>query len=266
VWVLASSLLFIIHHKMRIVSQILEILLAMSGVVLRRMTVLRTLSILVSLAVYWYCSRVNSFALAAWYFAAATLIHYVLLVGMFRPNGWSVWCIKRFGEEKGFRYYEAWMSFAFFHNGVSTALMCAATQGTLWHYVPEAMTATVPAKVSEAVLMSLGIALSCIGLPVKVWATLVVGIDTYYYRDLFLRRPLCAFKAAGPYRYLKNPMYGVGHLHGYGTALVSASLPGLVIVAYNQACVWLFYRYIERPHVRNIFAQNLDSLSVSNEV
>jgi hypothetical protein len=50
-------------------------------------------------------------------------------------------------------------------------------------------------------------------------------------------------------------MYGVGHLHGYGSALVSASLLGLVLVAINQACVWLFYWTVEKPHIEAVYGQ-----------
>jgi protein-S-isoprenylcysteine O-methyltransferase Ste14 len=232
---------------------ILEILLAMSGVVVRRMTWLRTSSILASLAVYWYCLQINTFTLAVWYFALATLIHYVLLFGMFTETRfsapWSKFLIQRFGEEQGFRIYEAWMAFVFFHNGASTSLMVSAStnQGL------ELLLAIVPMWLVQG----LAILLSCIGLPVKVWATAIVGIDTYYYRDLFLRRSEGDFKVQGPYKIFQNPMYGVGHLHGYGTALVAASLPGLVIVALNQACVWLFYLTVEKPHVEKVYQKAL---------
>jgi hypothetical protein len=51
-------------------------------------------------------------------------------------------------------------------------------------------------------------------------------------------------------------MYGVGHLHGYGSALLAGSLMGLVMVALNQACVWLFYWTIERPFVAEMYKTN----------
>jgi protein-S-isoprenylcysteine O-methyltransferase Ste14 len=88
-----------------------------------------------------------------------------------------------------------------------------------------------------------------------VWATDIVGIDTYYYRDLFLRRPVGEFRVAGPYKVFRNPMYGVGHLHGYGSALVSASLLGLVLVAINQTCVWMFYWTVEKPHIEAVYGK-----------
>jgi hypothetical protein len=233
------------------IAHIIEIVLAMSGVVVRRMTVLRGASILASLAVYVYCLHLNSFTLAVWYFACATLIHYVLLFGMFSGSTWSKWLIARFGEERGFRIYEAWMAFVFFHNGASTSLVCSASATSDMAWMP------------AWVLQASGIALSCVGLPIKIWATATVGIDTYYYRDLFLRRSLGEFTVTGPYQFFANPMYGVGHLHGYGTALVAASLPGLVIVALNQALVWIFYLTVEKPHVENVFQESLHNAASS---
>lgn len=222
---------------------VLEILLAMSGVVLRRMTIARGASFLVSLGIYLWAMQNNSRTVAIWYFALATFLHYVVLFGFFAKGGWSAWFIRRYGEEEGFKRCEAVMTLVFFHNGASTALVCAASAGVLTNYAPAEW------------LTLCGIACSCVGLPIKIWATAIVGIDTYYYRDLFLRRPVGEFRVAGPYKVFRNPMYGVGHLHGYGSALLAASDMGLVMVALNQALVWAFYWTVEKPHIEEVFAE-----------
>jgi hypothetical protein len=54
-------------------TQLVEILLAMSGVVVRRMTIARAASILLSLALYLWLTHINSVTVAVWYFAGATL-------------------------------------------------------------------------------------------------------------------------------------------------------------------------------------------------
>jgi protein-S-isoprenylcysteine O-methyltransferase Ste14 len=227
-----------------ILRDVVEIVLAMSGIILRRLTVLRVASILASLAVYqFYLLPRATLELALWYFGFATLIHYVLLFGIFARtnNNWAKRLITRFGEERGFLIYEALMAFVFCHNGLSVGLLCADALRAGLDFMP------------QWALWTLGLSFSAIGFPVKIWATRVVGLDTYYYKDLFLRRPVAEFKVAGPYKVLDNPMYGVGHLHGYGVAIVSGSLVGLCAVALNQLCIWTFYLLIEKPHVREVY-------------
>jgi protein-S-isoprenylcysteine O-methyltransferase Ste14 len=231
-----------------------EIVLAMSGIIVRRLTVLRIVSILGSFAFYYAVLLRNaSLSWALWYFAFATVIHYVLLFGIFARNkeSWSQLLIRRYGEERGFLIYEALMAFVFCHNGLSTGFVCTATANTGLEFIPALLPLTTTQQ--AYVLPTIGICCSLIGFPVKIWATRVVGIDTYYYKDLFLRRPVAEFKVAGPYKWLDNPMYGVGHLHGYGVALISGSLVGVLAVAFNQLCIWSFYFLIEKPHIIEVY-------------
>jgi protein-S-isoprenylcysteine O-methyltransferase Ste14 len=228
---------------MKLVRDVVEILLAMSGIVVRRLQVMTVLALGVSFAVYYLVLVPQAnLTWAVWYFVWATVVHYMLLFGVFArtDNNWAKRLINRYGEERGYALYETWMGFVFCHNGLSTGYICAASPVGL-EFVP------------AAVLPAVGIACSLIGLPIKVWATRVVGIDTYYYKDLFLRRPVSEFKVEGPYRFLNNPMYGVGHLHGYGVALLSGSLAGIVAVAFNQLCIWTFYFLVEKPHIHEMY-------------
>jgi protein-S-isoprenylcysteine O-methyltransferase Ste14 len=234
------------QRAIHVIKDVIEIVLAMSGILLRRLTVLRVAAALASLAFYqFYLVPRSNLRWALWYFAFATLIHYVLLFGVFARNkqqSWSQWLIERYGEERGFVLYEGLMAFVFCHNGLSTGYVCTVTGGL--------------ESVPTWALWVIGLSLSLVGFPVKIWATRVVGLDTYYYKDLFLRRPVAEFKVAGPYKVLNNPMYGVGHLHGYGVAVMSGSLLGLLAVAFNQACIWTFYFLIEKPHIHDVYGQH----------
>ena len=80
--------------------------------------------------------------------------------------------------------------------------------------------------VPAPLVLAAGVALFVVGLVVKLWATLTVGVDVYYFRDMFLGRPLATACDGGPYRFLRNPMYSLGQLQGYGYALLYGSLPG----------------------------------------
>jgi len=225
------------------VRDVVEILLGMNGIILRRLTALRlgSIALLVGLHYALLAPRPR-FWWAIAFFAAATVIHYVLLFGMFargpREN-WAQALIRRYGEEGGFARGEALLALVFCLNGLSTGYICSVTGGL--EFVPRPLA------------IGLGVILFAFGVTVKVWATRIVSLDTYYYRDMFLGRPVGGFKAAGPYRVFQNPMYGVGHLHAYGLALVAGSLPGLIAVAFNQACIWAFYFLVEAPHVYEIY-------------
>jgi protein-S-isoprenylcysteine O-methyltransferase Ste14 len=236
-----------LKNARNVVKDVIEIMLAMSGIILlHRLTVVHIVSVTASLVFYqFYLVPRSSVVWALWYFAFATTIHYVLLFGVFaRDNerSWAQMLINRYGEERGFVLYESLMAFVFCHNGLSTGYVCTVVGGL--EFLP------------VWALWTIGLSLSLVGFPVKIWATRVVGLDTYYYKDLFLRRPVSEFKVAGPYKVLKNPMYGVGHLHGYGVAVMSGSLLGLLAVAFNQICIWTFYFLIEKPHIHDVYKQH----------
>ena len=222
-------------------------LLGMNGIVPGQMTAARWAAILGSYAFYYLVlTRHTSVAWAAGYFTAATLLHYGYLFGMFRTGGWSL-ALRRGGEEHGHRVHTAWMAFAFCHNALSTGFICVATSGLplFGLAVPDPGT---------FIRDSLAIGLVVLGLGIKIWTTLIVGLDAYYYRDLFLGRRERSMCAVGPYRWFRNPMYTVGHLQAYGLALFTASAWGLAAVALNQALVLIFNAAIEQPHVRRMRA------------
>jgi protein-S-isoprenylcysteine O-methyltransferase Ste14 len=226
-------------------SKLTETVLAMAGILVRRLTALHALATGLSLVTYqFFLLPRSNLQWAIWYFAFATVIHYILLFGIFarnRKRSWAQWLINRYGEEKGFVVFEMLMAFVFCHNGLSSAYICSVAGGL--------------ESIPTWFLLATGVLFSLIGFSVKLWATMVVGIDTYYYKDLFWRRAVSDFKVAGPYRVFKNPMYGIGHLHAYGIAMMSGSLAGLIAVAFNQACIWSFYLLIEKPHVHEMYGE-----------
>ena len=100
------------------------------------------------------------------------------------------------------------------------------------------------------VLGSIGI---LIGFIINIWSAMLIGTDVYYYKDLFLGRPVCGIIKKGPYKYLSNPMYGVGQFNGYGTALLSFSLVGVFAMGMNQMMMFLFFYNVEKPHINKFF-------------
>jgi protein-S-isoprenylcysteine O-methyltransferase Ste14 len=127
-----------------------------------------------------------------------------------------------------------------YHDGIAFVAVCLVTRGTLDLPLPLAW------RLAGAALVALGVA-------VKLWAAATLGADGYYWRDFFEREPRPAPTIAGPYRWLKNPMYTLGYVQTYGLALLVASLPGLVAAVFSQGAIVVFYRLVERPHYQRLY-------------
>lgn len=153
--------------------------------------------------------------------ARAALVHYVSSLLFYYAGNTIILAsglprrlIQRYGEERAYRGYETLLALMFVNQGLGLGAMCALGPGS-----------ELPIRASVA--HAIGAMAFAIGLVVKVWATLVLGLDVYYYRDMFLGRPVTEFEASGPYKVFRNPMYGVGQLHAYGYALLCRSATGL---------------------------------------
>ncbi len=149
--------------------------------------------------------------------------------------------IARLGEKRAFRAYETLAGLMFLNQGLGVGCMAAL-------HIPRWEQA-LPAPL----VLAAGLTLFVAGLVVKLWATLTVGVDAYYFRDMFLSRPLAPACGGGPYRFLRNPMYSVGQLQGYGYALLYGSFPGVAAAAAGHLLIYAFYLAAERPFVRSTY-------------
>jgi len=96
-----------------------------------------------------------------------------------------------------------------------------------------------------------GAALFALGVGVKLWANATLPPGSYHWRSFF--DPSAAsgeLTNAGPYRWLRHPMYTVGYAHAYGFALALGSIEGLFAAAGAQAAILLLNAVVERPHLR----------------
>jgi protein-S-isoprenylcysteine O-methyltransferase Ste14 len=171
------------------------------------------------------------------YFVVTLVLYYggnSLILGSRAPE----WAVRRLGERKAWRAYESVLGIMFLNQGLGVGCMTALVLPGL----------RLP--VGAAWVRGVGLAVFLVGLGVKWWATWIAGADAFYYKDLFLRRPGVEFVKRGPYRFLRNPMYGVGQLQGYGYALMASSPLGLLAAAVGQALIYVFFFAVERPFVR----------------
>jgi protein-S-isoprenylcysteine O-methyltransferase Ste14 len=219
-------------------------ILAISGFVVGHMTPVRVLLVGASLAFTTFVLPSSTdVSVSVGYFAFTTLFYLVLIYSVLPHKGRRLQWIKQKGEEQAFRGFEGWLAFAFFHNaaGLTHLSQCTANTG-FWGDVP------------LAVLLVLSGTLFLVGLGTKIWSALVVGVPIYYWKDMFLGRPVGEFVVSGPYKYLNNPMYGIGQLQVYGIALYYNSSYGLISAVVNQLLVFSFYYLVERPFIERVYS------------
>jgi protein-S-isoprenylcysteine O-methyltransferase Ste14 len=157
-----------------------------------------------------------------------------LIVG----TGLSQRMIERFGEERAVGTFTPVMGIVFQHQALAQGAVIDCWIGSM---------GLVPMW-----LMPSGFLLIFIGTGVKLWATHATSLDVYYYVDMFRGDEAGVdgeLVRTGPFRWFRNPMYGVGNLQGYGSAMIVASWPGLLVAGAYHVTLYAFYFAFERPFV-----------------
>ena len=166
----------------------------------------------------------------------ASRLAYVLYVGLtLKRQDRTGYVTRRHGVEAGFRRFRRAAAFVMANDAVSLAVLCLVSWDTLHLGLPRGLP------------IAIGAVLALVGVATKIWAAATLG-DGYYWQNFFRPADRIAPKAAGPYRWLKNPMYTVGYLPVYGMALVASSAFGLVAALFDQIAILTFYHLVEKPH------------------
>ena len=166
----------------------------------------------------------------------ASRLAYVLYVGLtLHRQDRTAYLTRRYGAEAGFRRFRRAATFVMANDAVSFVVLCLVGANTLHVGLPRGLEITV------------GAALALVGVAMKMWAAATLG-DGYYWHNFFTPADRIVPKAAGPYRWLKNPMYTVGYLPSYGLALATASALGLIAALFDQCAILTFYHLVEKPH------------------
>ena len=188
-------------------------------------------------------------------YSVASRLAYVLYIGLALRRA-DAEPVSRDAAAPAYARFRRRAALLMYHDGVAFVAVCVLTRGTLDLAVPLAWRLT-------------GAGLVVLGVAVKLWAAATLGADGYYWRDFFELETRPAPTIAGPYRWLRNPMYTVGYVQTYGLALLVGSLPGLVAAVFSQSAIVAFYRLVERPHYQRLYggvaATTARRLSTSRE-
>lgn len=220
------------------------LLISMAGFVPKNATVPRILAIGTSVAFLVWLSLYHSGSavLGVSYFAVSEILYVGFIFLVLSAGGRRLRFIRRRESgEKGYLEFEAILGFLFFHNAASMGFIASSSPGNLAGFMNGGMLVVI------AGLMALT------GLVVKIWSAKVVSIEIYYWKDMFLGKKICEFVETGPYKFLSNPMYGIGQLQAYAVALWYGSPAGLAAAFINQALIFTFYFTVEKKFIRRVY-------------
>jgi protein-S-isoprenylcysteine O-methyltransferase Ste14 len=212
----------------------------MAGVFFTRLTPLRVAvsSIVVSFATLSFSRGLDETpAFALFTFVVTLVARHAFMFASFTQTGIARSLKARLGSEFGFSVYESALTLLSFAQRLSFVRLLLLTSND-------------PSGPLEMLGMSSGVAFFAIGVGTSVWATRIVGLDTYHYRDLYSGPRYVQLEFRGPYATLANPMYGAGQLAAYGAALMFLSPLGILAAGLHQVLLYAFNAAVEQPHLR----------------
>ena len=220
----------------------------MAGYVPKNATLIRTVIMASSLAfaIYLVKHQPNNADLALLYFILSEVFYLGFITIVLSKNGFRHWFIRKWGDEnEAYLVFEAILGFLFFHNAGSIGYMASSSQGDLFHFI------------QRDILLIITALMFIIGFAIKISAAKIVTIEIYYWKDMFLGRKISDFVVTGPYKYFSNPMYGIGQLQAYATAIWYGSKYGLAAAVLNQLLIFSFYYLVEKKFIKRVYKKNI---------
>jgi len=237
-----------LHNLLKEIYHYFIILISMAGFVPKNATTSRVIVMAISLsfAIYLGNFHPNNSDLAIFYFLFSEVFYVGFLMFVLSKNGLRLWFIRKWGNENnGYLTYEAILGFLFFHNAISIGYIASSSPDSLFQFVH---------KDFLAVIVSI---MFIIGLTIKISAAKIVTIEIYYLKDMFLGKKISDFVVTGPYKYLSNPMYGIGQLQAYATAIWYGSKYGLMAAILNQVLIFTFYYLVEKKFIQRVYQKTI---------
>ncbi len=233
-----------ITNLIKRVNHLFVLLISMAGYVPKNATIFRTIALLSSLIFAFYLSRYQSgnFDLAILYFVLSEVCYLSFITIVLSENGLRHWFTRRWSNEnEGYLAYETVLGFLFFHNAASIGYFSSSSPGSLFPFI------------QNDFLFIIVVILFITGFTIKIWAAKVVGIGIYYWKDMFLGKKISDFVVTGPYKFFNNPMYGIGQIPTYATAIWYGSKYGLIVAFLNQFLIFMFFYLVEKKFIKRVY-------------
>jgi hypothetical protein len=228
----------------RTLLHIVYVVLSMSGWRLDHLNIPWVLGGVLSLATGQLLITLDNPVLSISYYLCSLLFYY-LGNTLFLMSKMPARLVAKHGEDRAYRVYEITLALMFINQGLGVGCIGALKLGPSW---------ALPGPTTLHLVV--GGVFCAIGMVVKTWATVLVGVDVYYYRDMFLNRPVSEFVRSGPYKVFTNPMYGIGQLHAYGIAiLLYRSVNGVIAAAICHTLIYVFCFVAEKPFIRRMYLE-----------
>jgi len=224
------------------------LLISIAGYVPKNATIFRSVVMVSSIifALYLGNYQPNNSNLGISYFLFSEVLYLSFITIVLSKNGLRHWFIRKCGnEDEGYLTYEAILGFLFFHNGVSIGYIASSSAGSLFHFI------------HKDFLSIIVIIIFISGFTIKILAAKAVAIEIYYLKDMFLGRKISNFVVTGPYKYFKNPMYGIGQSQAYAIAIWYGSEYGLIAAFLNQVLIFSFYYLVEKKFIKRVYQNEL---------
>lgn len=212
--------------------------------------------IVIGILLYFYLFHVQRDSNLGYYsYFLGNLFYFCYLFVIFSPKlKVSDFLISKFGEEKAFTIHKFFLSVLFLNLGLSL-IPFSPVEKESNSIALHLSGFQLPESILKLLQTALSYCIIIIGTGIKMIAAVQLGIDGYYWKDLFLRKKTVHFQSNGIYKYFKHPMYGIGNISIYGLALYYNSFFILMIGLFYHTGLYLFYRFIEKPHMKTVFVE-----------
>ena len=151
----------------------------------------------------------------------------------------------KFGKSKTIQIYEMYLVTMWMGVQVGFHSFIQATVG-LGPSILEAVGSVLLCQV-------VGVVISVMGYISKGWATWLIGIDNYFFRDQLIAQPNPYLVQSKLFKYLNHPSYSVGYIVGYGYAISADSIWGLPAALLFHVGIIAFLKFAEEPGMRKLY-------------